>query len=481
MKVNIAVVIDSTLNEICLNQEETNSKLGAIVWKGCFDENDYDKTFIEIYQSEDDNNKIISVKRGKFIQSSIQDISEEFLSNLKRVTNDINESEYDGIEYDEENDIHSKNEINPYDPELIRVDTRNLSMNYIHQMMVSEEKEIDLSPEFQRNFVWNDITRKSRLIESLLLRIPLPVFYFSQDKEGKYQVIDGVQRLTVIKSFLNNEFKLKNLEYLKECEGKYYKKYPEKHREGMEYIDSKYVRWLNQTQLVCNIIDPQTPPKVKFDIFRRINTGGVGLNPQEIRNCLSNDKTRKFLKTLSISNEFKEATDNSVSSTRMADQELVLRFVAFFYYKVLGNPNLVYKSNIDSFLDETIEVLNNESEEVLNYIGDKFLNSMKNAEFLFGKYAFRKCKPEHLEKGAKKQLINKSLFITISIGLCQYKYEYVKTHKNLKMEEQFAREIKNNKEYMDVLTNGTSDIRRLNISFDISKKIIERNLGEIHD
>ena len=88
--------------------------------------------------------------------------------------------------------------------------------------MIVDDQEIDLSPDFQRNFVWLDNKRKSRLIESIMLRIPLPVFYFSQNDEGKMQVIDGVQRLTVIKQFLSGEFKLSKLEYLEKFNGKYY-------------------------------------------------------------------------------------------------------------------------------------------------------------------------------------------------------------------------------------------------------------------
>lgn len=148
--------------------------------------------------------------------------------------------------------------------------------------------DLNLHPDFQRNLVWDNF-RKSRLIESILLRIPLPMFYFSQDDDGVLSVVDGLQRLSAIYEFMENKLVLKDLEYLDNCNNKTYNK--EENR-----IDDKYVRWFNMTQIVVNVIDPQSPPKVKYDIFRRINTGGRPLNAQELRNCLAGNGLRDTLK-----------------------------------------------------------------------------------------------------------------------------------------------------------------------------------------
>ncbi len=347
-----------------------------------------------------------------------------------------------------------------------------MSIRYVSEMMDSEHNDLDLSPDFQRNFVWTDITRKSRLIESVLLRIPLPVFYLSQDNAGKLQIVDGVQRLTVIKDFLNNEFKLKNLEYLQDCRGCYFDKKDTKN------LDPKYIRRINQTQLIFNIIDPQTPHKVKFDIFKRINTGGKPLNNQEIRNCLANPRVRYMIKELSSSKEFTEATFGSVSSIRMADDELVMRFLGFYYIKILGDEKLKYKGGMKQFLDEALELLNDEEdEEKLNMIRNAFLNSMKIAEYLFGEYAFRKCKCEHIKPNARKQLINKSLFTSLSVLLSNYDYNEVKK-KNEKMclLEPVALELDNNQDFYNAITIGTNDQKRIGLTFSTVQKIITNHL-----
>ncbi|MCM1541546.1 MAG: DUF262 domain-containing protein [Blautia sp.] len=232
----------------------------------------------------------------------------------------------DGFDDADEEEGNESIKYNPYNLKLIRVDTKPFSIRQMNEMI--EGGDVDLSPDFQRGFVWNDITRKSRLMESLWLRIPIPVFYFAQDEEGLFQVVDGVQRLTVINSFMKNEFKLKNLEYLAECNGKYFKKASDK----ADSLEDMYVRRIEQPQLFVNVIDPQTPGKVKYDIFKRINTGGKALNNQEIRNCLANGRTRSFLHELSRSENFLHATRKSISAARMADEELVLRFMAFYLF-----------------------------------------------------------------------------------------------------------------------------------------------------
>lgn len=466
MIINVLLTNFEDAFEAILTQEEVS---GGNLWSGFaggYNDQDYSISILI-----DEEHQIKRIQKGNKILSSQSDIDIEFSMNLKELLEKKRENEEAGIEdVDENNDEIS--EVKPYDPELIRVDTKSMSIRYVLEMMNSEHNDLDLSPDFQRNFVWTDITRKSRLIESILLRIPLPVFYLSQDMDGLLQIVDGVQRLTVIKDFLKNKFKLKKLEYLEDCEGCYFDK------SGAKKLDPRYIRRINQTQLIFNIIDPQTPHKVKFDIFKRINTGGKPLNYQEIRNCLANTRVRSMIKELSNSKEFTEATVGSVSSIRMDDEELVMRFLGFYYIKILGDEKLKYKGDMPQFLDDTLELLNGEEdEEKLNAIRNAFLNSMKNAEYLFGKYAFRKCKCEHIEPNARKQLINKSLFISLSVLLSNYDYnEIAEKNKKMCMLKPFAHELDGNKDFFNSITAGSSDPKRIELNFSTVEKIIANHL-----
>lgn len=145
-----------------------------------------------------------------------------------------------------------------------------------------EFQEIDLNPEFQRNGnLWNH-TKMSRLIESIILRLPLPIFYFDVSDADKWVVIDGLQRLSTIQNFvINNTLKLKNLEFLTELNGKTY-----------EQLDRRIQRVIEETQINTYQIEPQTPKEVRYSIFNRINTGGMTLNSQEIRQALKSKRRR---------------------------------------------------------------------------------------------------------------------------------------------------------------------------------------------
>ena len=466
MKINVLVTNSDDSLEATLSPEKISD---GNLWKGFAEGYSGDDYSISILTDEE--NKIKSIKKGNNILSSHDAINDEFEMIIAELSERKLENKNAGIE-DTNEDSEAISELKPYDPELIRVDTKSMSIRYVLELMNSEHNELDLSPDFQRNFVWTDITRKSRLIESILLRIPLPVFYLSQDNDGLLQIVDGVQRLTVINDFLNNKFKLKNLEYLEDCDGCYFD------NESTKHLDPKYIRRINQTQLIFNIIDPQTPHKVKFDIFKRINTGGKPLNNQEIRNCLASPRIRSMIKDLSSSNEFTEATFGSVSSIRMADEELVMRFLGFYYVKILSDEKLKYKGDMKQFLDDTLELLNNEEdEEKLNMIRNAFLNSMKIAEYLFGEYAFRKCKCEHIKPNARKQLINKSLFTSLSVLLSNFDYNEVKK-KNEKMclLELFALELDNNQDFYNAITIGTNDQKRIGLTFSTVQKTINNHL-----
>jgi hypothetical protein len=254
----------------------------------------------DLYSLLDDTGRSwlkIKIKNNEFeiIEKSnvLSEQEDDLEAKLNQLILNIIEAEQSGIEIERQ----LESQINPYDPDKIKVSSKQFSIKLIKDLI--DTNDIDLNPAFQRNFVWNSI-QQSRLIESILLRIPLPMFYFSEDEEGKIAVIDGLQRLTTINDFMDNKFPLKGLEYLgNTCEGKYYK--DNNRKKG---LDAKYLRWFNLTQISGNVIDPTSPLKVKYDIFKRINTGGKPLNRQEIRNCLAGKELRKILREMFSLSEF---------------------------------------------------------------------------------------------------------------------------------------------------------------------------------
>ena len=170
------------------------------------------------------------------------------------------ESEYNGIEENDDNETIEADE--PYEVQNIRIAQKMITVFQIeHWISAGSGVKLNLSPEYQRNLVW-DIKRQSALIESLLLRIPIPAFYLDEDSDGNKNVIDGMQRLSAIHSYLNNEFSLTKMQYLSHCENKYFRD-----------LEPKFRARIEDTELAVNILDEKCPQMVKFDVFRRVKIG----------------------------------------------------------------------------------------------------------------------------------------------------------------------------------------------------------------
>lgn len=395
---------------------------------------------------------------------------EDLNSRLDLLAVEIIENEQSGIE---QNEYEPKTEVTPYNPELIKVHQKQFSIKFIDEMI--ENGDIDFTPDFQRHFVWNSI-QKSKLIESLLLRIPLPLFYFAEDNEGRLTIVDGLQRLTTIKEFMRNEFPLKNLEYLDDgVKGRYYKTNLEKGQKG---IDPKYYRWFNMTQFAVNVIDPSSPFKVKYDIFRRINTGGRPLKNQEIRNCLSSISLRKLLNEMILLNEFKSATNSSVKPDRMEDQEVALRFITFYdAFKKDASLQTSYSGYMENTLDDATEYYFKVSADTHYKYLNLFRNAMKNAEYLFGaRYAFRKVRTEHIGD-SRKQLFNKALFVAWATQLAEIPHnKVIEKYPKEYLLPIFAERLEKDDKLMYYLSYGTNGKANLEYIFQVVSEVIKENL-----
>jgi len=311
------------------------------------------------------------------------------------------------VEPDENDDYRPINK--PFDPELIDIDTRQQAISNVVALI--QHDEIDLHPAFQRSGnIW-DVRKQSRLIESLLLRIPLPAFYFDVSKvtDGQglrhetWQVIDGLQRLCAINNFVveaadsRHKLRLTNVEFLSQFEGKAYEELP-----------FQYQRIINETQLTVYLIKDNTPSNVKFNIFKRVNTGGVPLTPQEIRHALHQGVASEFLERLATSLVFREATGGRILTWRMLDREFVNRFLAFYCLKREAFGDL------ESYMDSVLTDIETTTEKDRTAIEDAFYDSLRVITYLFGKYAFGK-----LDAYPKVKPINKVLFEVLTVSMAK--------------------------------------------------------------
>ena len=291
---------------------------------------------------------------------------------------------------------------NPFDPKLVDIVTQTMVISNIVERLKYDE--FTLHPVFQRNAgLWSD-EKQSRLIESLMIKIPIPSFYFDNTEQDKLIVIDGLQRLWSIKRFMAlengdpNQLRLKGLEYLNQFEGKTFDELPRTMQ-----------RRIKEQSITAYIIRQGTPDAIRTSIFKRINTGGMSLTPAEIRNAVYQGKASEFLKRLSTSDEFKTATNRKIPPERMLDREFVNRTMAFV---ILGYEK--YSGNMDQYLEDVLARIKALSDEKLSVYEDAFLGAMKTINVLFKDKAFRKPKKE---KGYGK--INKPLYEVVSVAFTE--------------------------------------------------------------
>lgn len=351
----------------------------------------------------------------------------------------------------------------PWDPSQIRISTKPFSLRQVVDMI--KDGDIDLAPDFQRLFVWSQ-GQRSRLIESVLLGIPLPAFYFNQDLQGAMQVVDGVQRLTTIHRFVTEGEILSNLEYLKDLEGKSYEK-----------IDVALRRRFQQTQIFVNVIEPQTPDDVKFDVFRRINTGGSPLTAQEIRHCMSRHQSRNLLKRLIALPSFHDATSGAfLQERRMANREVALRFCAFRSLSRIED----YRDfpSLDSFLldfTRRVDGLHATKPDigkgVVDQLSADFDRAMRTATTVFGSVAFRKFTTGVARRGP----INRALFESWSVALADYEPEVLAPHKKTILDA--ARRRMRDYDYSSAISQWTGDASKVALRFNAAREILKQAAG----
>lgn len=404
---------------------------------------------------------------------------------------DMSKSESEQLNDNDEVEVESGNddvviEV-PFNPNNIKVVTRPYSIGQI----VSDLKDevIDLDTDFQRLPGLWDNQKKSRFIESLLLNLPIPAFYFSEKENNDWEVVDGLQRVSTIKSFvIDADLRLSQLEFLKEFNGKYYKDLPI----ALQKRISRFV-------ITLNVIEKVTPSEVKYNIFKRINQGGLVLSPQEIRHAINQGKPSELVadlvrgvddlnkdKRIRIRNNddgtttelratpegkaFRNATDHRIGSSRMEDRDFATRFVAFYLI-----PYEKYEPDLDTFLNKGMAKVKELKPSEIKKLKADFKKAMEASLSIFASDAFRK----RFRTSDNRKPINKALFevLSVSIGkLSETDLATLVKNKSVFKKKLIGLHNAKDGKFLRSITQGTAQRETVDQRFSDIEKIVKETI-----
>ena len=309
-----------------------------------------------------------------------------------------------------------------------------------------------MNPDFQRDFIWRE-DKQSRLIESVIMRIPLPVFYMAEDDEGRLVVVDGLQRLSTFSRFMRNELRL-NLPDRHEL-----------HLKKFSDLASKLQNRVEDCNLIFYIIDAKVPERARLDIFERVNSGEA-LTRQQMRNSLFMGCGTSFLKTESRTDIFIKATGGSLNQKRMRDREFVNRFCAF---QLLDIDE--YRGDMDAVLANCLRRMNRMDDTQLSRLSTEFRRGLTNNLMLFHRHAFRKHEPEQVRRG----VLNASFWDVMSTGLSRHAQDTVEEHSERLREKVFR--LLANERFNSAITYGPNDAKQVRTRFHLAQEVFEEVLG----
>lgn len=339
----------------------------------------------------------------------------------------------------------------PLDTMLIRNESRT-----IHDVLrrIDQENFI-MDPDFQRDFIWSEV-KQSKLIESVLMRIPLPVFYIAENEDGRMVVVDGLQRLSTFKSFVSDRRLRLRLPDQQELDRKRFGDLPPRLQNRIE-----------DCNLTLYVIDSKAPERARLDIFERVNSG-VPLTRQQMRNCLYTGQGTRFLRDEADQELFVTATGNSLNRAQMRDREFINRFCGF---QLL--PLDEYRGDMDLFLSLTLKTMNNLDHEQLNELSAQLRQGLENNYKLFGRYAFRK----HTEgRDTRRSFINASLWDVMSTGLSKYPPDILSQQED-ELLSGFYRLLED-PIFDDAITLGTNQAIRVKQRFGMANALFKDVFGD---
>lgn len=294
------------------------------------------------------------------------------------------------------------------------------------------------APSFRKGELWNE-EKGSLFIESIILNLPVPAFYFEETDETKvkWSVIDGLQRCILFDKLINQRtFRLSGMDILGKFNGN-----------NIDRLPQDIQRRVLQTKVMCYIVEYGTPIEMKYDIFKRVNVPSHKLSEQVIRYSLFQGKIDTFLTELSDMTEFSVATGQVLDKHTLEDHNLLARFLAFY---LQGYKN--YEPNLDKFIIRGLHILNEYNEAKLNEIKAIFSQVMSLAYDIWGNNAFRRL-GSNLRNRAP---LNLCLFEVISSAFAELSDMERQSLANKMMEVRIAFKILNSdKDFTDSLIINT--------------------------
>lgn len=348
-----------------------------------------------------------------------------------------------------------------YPDAVLNISREPASVFQLKRRWEKKPSMLDLAPAFQRELVWSK-RKKSELIESILMGIPLPAFYVREQDNGVYVVVDGKQRLTTLFDYIDDNFRLEGLKILKEMNGKTFKDLTPLQQNKLE-----------DYSLQLNVIKAPTSDRVIFDLFDRVNRGGVTLNNQEMRNALYQGCATRLINELATNEAFKLATEGAASPKHMKDKYLVLRFVAFYLLNerisrdIESGSILEYKSNLEDFLGLTMRYLNSQDEcgTIIEQIKTVFNETMTTASKVVLPLGGFRLPPK---PGGNKRPINMAFFESFCYLISRIHGRFKE-----KIGDAYAM-LLNNEEYVHSLTHSVDSKVQLQNRYKCIEKTIKQ-------
>jgi len=412
--------------------------------------------FLEFFKNEYSIYEKLKLLEGKKYKDE-----DQFINDLEQLFPGRKETQkkiFEKLQVEDDDDTISQERLEngsiyPYDPSTYDIDIRE-DPQTIYELVIRkwDQGKLILDPKFQRKFVWK-IEQQSQFIESVILNFPLPAFYINKDVKGKYIIVDGRQRLTTLRRFLKNDFRLRNLKVLTHLNGKNFKEITE--------LDSMYQTKIEDKKLHIYLIQPSVPMAMVYDIFNRINTGGTQLQRQEIRSCIYLGKSTELLEELADQDYFKRAIDYGISPLRKKDQEAILRYLSF---KIMDYET-EYKNSLNNFVEDGMKKINSAmSDEKINELKEDFKRVMEKTFAFFGTKNFRV--PTRSTRGR----INLALLESVSYFFSNQSDDFLDKHK-VQIKKNFKL-LFDNPEYLDAIKVSTGDPQRVKKRFRLVGEIL---------